>query len=374
MIPLLQHFVVEGFCVNMKSKYIFWIAIFILVFIFVGCGEAPEQTTGQTQGESNPPSSALPTVESTIESTPEPQATPSESTSEDTSTNETVPDPVPTPEPVKFSIPMPSADGTNIFENEKVLIDYSNCNFGYIMVNFLEETTRGLMARLSLPAGGTHNFRLRSGEFVVIPLTHGNGKYKIEIFQSAGGNAYAEVLSETISVELIDEFAAFLRPNYYVNYHDGNEAIKYAWEMTKGLPEELDKVAAVYTYVIENVKYDMAFAESVSGGGQGGYVPDIDRVLRENTGICFDYAVLMTAMLRSQGVPTRLVFGFVGTVYHAWINVYTKDSGWVNGVIFFTGSEWVLMDPTFASALLDDNNTLDQFIGDGSNYDVRFTF
>jgi len=356
----------------MKSKYTFWIAIFILVFIFVGCGEAPEQTTGQVQGESNPPPSVAPTVEST----PEPQTTSNDSTTENTSTTEAdpEPDPVPTPEPVKFAIPMPSADGANIFENEKVLIDYSNCNFGYIMVHFLEETTRNLMARLSIPSGGTHNFRLRSGEFIVIPLTHGNGKYKIEIFQSAGGNAYAEVLSETITVELVDEFAAFLRPNYYVNYHDGSEAIKFAWEMTKSLPEEVEKVAAVYTYVIENVKYDMAFAESASSGGQGGYVPDIDRVLREKTGICFDYAVLMTAMLRSQGIPTRLVFGFVGSVYHAWINVYTKDAGWVNGVIFFNGSEWVLMDPTFASALLDENNTLDQFIGDGSNYDVRFTF
>ena len=47
-------------------------------------------------------------------------------------------------------------------------------------------------------------------------------------------------------------------------------------------------------------------------------------------GICFDYAALMTAMLRSQGIPTKLEIGYSGEVYHAWISTYIDEIGWVD--------------------------------------------
>lgn len=42
-------------------------------------------------------------------------------------------------------------------------------------------------------------------------------------------------------------------------------------------------------------------------------------------------------MLRSQRIPTRLEVGYMGDVYHAWISIYTKETGWVNGIIEFDG-------------------------------------
>ena len=57
----------------------------------------------------------------------------------------------------------------------------------------------------------------------------------------------------------------------------------------------------------------------------------------------------MAAMLRSQGIPCKLVVGFAGDVYHAWISVWSPDQGWVEGTIYFDGVDWQLMDPTFAS-------------------------
>ena len=32
----------------------------------------------------------------------------------------------------------------------------------------------------------------------------------------------------------------------------------------------------------------------------------------------------MTAMLRSQNIPCKLVVGCAGTTYHAWIDVYVE--------------------------------------------------
>lgn len=104
-------------------------------------------------------------------------------------------------------------------------------------------------------------------------------------------------------------------------------------------------MAAVYDFVIQNITYDKQLAATV----QSGYLPVLDSVLEKKTGICFDYAALMTGMLRSQGVPCKLVVGYAGTAYHAWISVWSEKDGWIDGVVYFDGTSWQRMDPTFAA-------------------------
>ena len=74
----------------------------------------------------------------------------------------------------------------------------------------------------------------------------------------------------------------------------------------------------------------------------------------------------MTSMLRSQRIPTRLEVGYAQDAYHAWISVYTEETGWLNGIIEFDGNVWTLVDPTFGANTSD--KALKKFIGDGSNY------
>lgn len=74
------------------------------------------------------------------------------------------------------------------------------------------------------------------------------------------------------------------------------------------------------------------------------------------------------AMLRSQRIPTRLEVGYMGDVYHAWISIYTKETGWVNGIIEFDGKNWELMDPTFASSSKSPKN----FTSENSKYTTNF--
>ena len=81
----------------------------------------------------------------------------------------------------------------------------------------------------------------------------------------------------------------------------------------------------------------------------------------------------MTAMLRSQNIPTKLVTGYTGSAYHAWISTYTKETGWVEGVIFFDGVSWKLMDPTFASSS-NSSDAIMKYIGDGKNYTVKYLY
>lgn len=92
-------------------------------------------------------------------------------------------------------------------------------------------------------------------------------------------------------------------------------------------------VTQIYNFVIKNISYDKKKAENVPYG----YTPDPDETLDTGKGICFDYAALMSAMLRSQRIPTKLEVGYSGDVYHAWISCYVDEIGWVDNIIEFDG-------------------------------------
>jgi transglutaminase-like putative cysteine protease len=154
-----------------------------------------------------------------------------------------------------------------------------------------------------------------------------------------------------------------------VDYENAPNTIAKAAELTAGKTDVLEKVQAVYDYVVDTLTYDRAKAATVKSG----YLPDLDAVLAKKTGICFDYASLMTGMLRSQGVPCKLVVGYSGTVYHAWINVYSEETGWVDGSIYFDGNAWQRMDPTFASSGKKSASIM-KYIGNGSNYTAKYLY
>lgn len=188
------------------------------------------------------------------------------------------------------------------------------------------------------------------------------------MFESIPGKekTYTTLYSETLDVALENEFLPFLYPNQYVNFDPDSEAVGQGEKLAAGAAEDLDVVARVYEYVVSNISYDYELARTV----QSGYLPDVDRTLATKKGICFDYAALMTAMLRSQRIPARLVIGYAGDLYHAWISVYIDGRGWIHNIIYFDGVNWVLMDPTFAASGTDAT----EYVGDGGNYNQLYLY
>lgn len=250
---------------------------------------------------------------------------------------------------------------------DTAVVDYSNAADGYVMVCFTGETERRLKVQVKGPRT-TYTYNLPVGEWTVFPLSDGDGTYRVAIFKNTGGTKYAAVMSAGVDVQLRDEFAPFLRPNQYVNYTNSPDTMDMGAQLCTGLTHPLEKVAAVYDYVVANLSYDYDKAAAVKSG----YLPVLDTVLAEKKGICFDYAALMTAMLRSQEVPCKLVVGYAGSTYHAWISVWTEEDGWVDGAIFFDGQVWKRMDPTFASSQNSSEEIMD-FIENG-NYTVKYLY
>jgi transglutaminase-like putative cysteine protease len=268
-----------------------------------------------------------------------------------------------------FVIPVPSAPGKEAKSNGKAVIDYSNAKDGYVMVRYAENTRKTVKAIVKGPSGSQYVYSLRPGGYETLPLSDGDGAYTVGVYEQIAGTKYAVANTASVNVKLADEFAPFLRPNQFVNYSKDSRAAAVAAELGRGAPGFVGKIAAVYGYVTENISYDKDLAQNVKTG----YLPDIDAVLERKKGICFDYAALMTAMLRCLGIPCKLVAGYSGRVYHAWINAYSEETGWVDGVIYFDGKTWRLMDPTFASTGGKSEEVM-KYIGDGNNYQAKFVY
>lgn len=271
-----------------------------------------------------------------------------------------------TSEETKYS--KTSAPGINEEKNGDAVIDYSNTSDGYVMVKFTTSTSNRLKALVEGPTT-QYQYDLQPKEWAALPLSDGDGTYKIGIYENVRGTSYAQVLVKSINVELTDEFAPFLRSNQYVDFESAPETILKAEDLCDGVEDNLDKVEKVYDYVVTNFTYDYDLAASVASG----YVPDLDKVLSKKKGICLDYAGIMTGMLRSQNVPCKLVVGYTGTAYHAWISVWTEETGWIENTIYFDGETWQRMDPTFASTGKQSEKTM-QYIGDGKNYVAKYFY
>ena len=277
---------------------------------------------------------------------------------------------VPAPTPAISTVLMPVASGTEVRKNSRAQVDISNKQDGYIMIRYTGRGGARTMTIITGPSGVQYVYHLRNdGQWEVFPLSDGNGSYTVGIFRNISGNQFSTEFSTSFNVTLKDKFAPFLRPNQYVNFSPDTIAVKEAAVLVQGKTDVFEKVKTIYNFVVANFSYDRQLAASV----QSGYLPDLDKVWNARKGICFDFAALTTAMLRSQGIPTQLVVGYVGEVYHAWINVWSEGEGWITATIFFDGESWNLMDPTFAAGASSPER-LARYIGDGSRYAAKFLY
>lgn len=271
------------------------------------------------------------------------------------------------PPPAVSVVLEPEPSGEKEERCADAVIDYSHTEDGYIMARYTTQTDKRLKLRVIGPTT-TYTYNLPVDQWTVFPLSDGNGSYQAALYINTHDSKYAAVMAAQFEVTLHDEFAPFLRPNQYVDYTDAVNTVEKGAELCAGLAHPLEKVAAVYDFVVSTLEYDYDRAATVKSG----YLPVLDQVLAEEKGICFDYAALMAAMLRAQEVPCKLVVGYAGDVYHAWISVWTEENGWVDGAIFFDGHTWKRMDPTFASSG-ERSDEIMEFIEHGT-YTVKYLY
>ena len=239
------------------------------------------------------------------------------------------------------------------------LIDFSNSSDGYFAVKVSSDSRIKLIVEKD---GEEYIYDVVLDKVQIFPFQLGSGSYKISIMQNIVDNKYSELYSTWAEVDLSDDFGPFLRPSQYADYSEDSECVKKAAELAAKASDANGVVTNIYDFVCKKVTYDKEKAATV----QSGYLPVPDETLETGKGICFDYASLAASMLRSQGIPTKIIFGYVGEgedLYHAWNMFYTEESGWVAVEFEVSEDEWNRLDLTFSA-----NGEDSDFIGDGSNY------
>jgi hypothetical protein len=108
-------------------------------------------------------------------------------------------------------------------------------------------------------------------------------------------------------------------------------------EVAMGTGSAAERAARLEAYLIGNYSYTLDFV------GRGGDRPIEDFLFRYKSGHCEYFASAMVLLLRAEGIPARLVTGFLGGEYnplegyfivrqsnaHAWVEAWLgEDVGW----------------------------------------------
>jgi len=212
---------------------------------------------------------------------------------------------------------LPEATGKKVQKDGKLTVDCSNMAEGYIMVK-AKKTSKKLRVRVSTAGAKLLYWLNGDGEYEVFPLQFGSGKYKVELFEHVQKKDYSKEGTIKLSAKMPDELSCFLYPNQYVNYDENTACVKYAQDLCKDMSDQGEIYKTVCTYVLQNFIYD--YIKSVSVQSMSQQMPDIDYCWDNRMGICQDLSAMTCAMLRSQGIPARLMIGTVGSnTYHAWV-------------------------------------------------------
>jgi len=211
------------------------------------------------------------------------------------------------------------------------VIDKSKLDKGIITVSYDKAKETKTIVRITKDKVN-YDYTLTAG--TQYPLQLGNGNYTVLIAEQVSGTKYKAITQEKIELNMKVESDVFLQSIALLDWNKKSKAVVKALELTKNAKTDKDKVTAIYNYITKNFKYDYAKAKTV----QTGYIPILDTVYKDAKGICYDYASTLAAMTRSLGIPTKLVMGYYSknpTVYHAWNQVYLKDT-----------KEWITIDST----------------------------
>ena len=237
------------------------------------------------------------------------------------------------------SNPEPITQNISVEQSGKV-IDTSLVNAGMIGIRYLNQNDKEI--KLLIEKDGTrytYNL-LADNSLESFPLQSGNGDYKISIMENIEGKRYKYVLTETVNVKINSANDAYLISIQMINWNSNMFAIKKAAELTAGVTEDEEKVKKIYNYVVSNINYDYNKLNNLPST----YLPVIDDTMNSKLGICYDFASLMAGMLRSVGVPTKLVMGYAEGVngYHSWNEVYSDG-------------KWIIIDTSYDSQMRENN-------------------
>lgn len=262
-------------------------------------------------------------------------------------------------------------------------IDASTANDGYVRVKWSNALVSHARCIVKWTKDGKPesiqylmNKEQTLGKWVKIPLTAGNQTYTVQFellyteedtdeskTEAELDRIWRDPLTVKFDTDMADENAWTLMSTVNADYEASPNASAKAAELTKNCKTDAEKITAIFKYVAKTIKYDhvrLKNKEKRVAAGESVFIVDSERnlnpddILKARKGVCEHYAALMTAMLRSVGIPCKMVSGSMkksdGTTGgHAWVAV-KPETGKLDMKALAAGmepdGEWVRLDPT----------------------------
>lgn len=241
-----------------------------------------------------------------------------------TPTPEPTATPVPTPAPTDRPTPTPVPSLTPALEPE---IDTSQTDQAVLVVRYQSDNGKKIKVRLAR-GGRTYTYNLIPNNLPTrYPLNLGPGEYSVEVLENISGTSYRSMMKQTFTAQWEDEYTPYLQSVQNVRWEPSMEPVIDAIEMAVQAGDA-GQVQAIYKELAETLMYDYEVYEKQSL--PAGYLPDIEHTYATRLGICYDMSSLLAGMLRSTGVPAKLMMGYSDLIqgYHAWNEVLVDDA-WV---------------------------------------------
>ncbi len=276
--------------------------------------------------------------------------------------------------------------GTNHIGYDYAEIDWSTANDSYVRIKINEHITEQIEISVQWYKNGhidgsdtrwilTKDKYLTNDGWVNIPLAGGSTEYAISVYPLYNNEELADEskirtpLQARFTAEA-DESALLLLSHVRVDYENAPLATAKALELTKNCKTDAEKITAIFNYVSSTIKYDYALvaaedAKEAAGEANVGSDRDLilDHILTSKIGVCEHFAILMAGMLRSLGIPCKVVSGELTTSSgktgrHAWVSVSPDVTG-LNKTALGAGTDedgWIRLDPTNAHAKSTTSN------------------
>lgn len=192
---------------------------------------------------------------------------------------------------------------------------------------------------------------------------------------------YRDIDSDNLSYDKNDrDLETYTADDLFID-SDNPEIYNTAKSLIKNEIRPIEIARILYNFVIINLYYDFPRAEDKDY--EFLYASEI---LERGKGVCSDYAILYTALLRSAGIPARLAAGIpaYAILYekekeidmgHAWVEIKLPGYGWIPIDItpeddFMSANYYLDIATEKGSGYLYENKTMDW----GSYYYDGFLF
>lgn len=217
----------------------------------------------------------------------------------------------------------------------------------YFKVTYLDGAEESVWRKTVVPTNGFVSTKLY--------LTDGAGNYTIcvgERYQHETRKRY--ILVKQFSVTNTDQrnISKYAFPSNEIQ-SDHEEIIALAEAITQNAKCDYDKVRAVHDWVAKNIAYDIENLYS------GTFVSSAIDTLYTRKSVCQGYANLVAALLRSLGIPTKVVGGVAGD-YANLDEIRSNPEAYLSNHVWneaLVDGRWVVFDVTWDAGYVNPAET-----------------